>query len=370
MANETIASNTTLTLSATLMSGTNIEFLNNAGNSGFLVIEADAIAAYTTGANNTTLTGAGIGGDILNFHYGDMIAVLDVDKVFADLNVDPANYGDNATFDTAASNGAAINANFYIAPDGSVTDNFSFGINSETQIVLDYIRDALFGTHGSDAIVTLALANDPSTGEAGVLALLPDPGNPCFTPGTRILTTRGDVAVEDLRIGDAAINLRGDERDIIWIGRREVDIARHPRPETVLPVIIEAGALAAATPKTRLTLSPDHALYIDGILVQAKDLVNGVSIRQSTTARRVTYFHVELECHDILFAEGAPAESYLDTGHRGLFDNADEPLILHPDLMQLRREAEGCAPLCTGGETLFRIRQRLFERLPLAALAM
>jgi hypothetical protein len=368
MPNDTIASNTTLTLTAPLASGTNIEFLNDSGDSGFLIIEPSAIQVDTVGSNPPTLTGAGIGGDILNFQPGDMIAVLDVDQVFANLNVDPANAGDNATFDTAASYGASINAAFYIAPDGSVTDNFSFGINSVTEYILDDIRDALFGTAGGNAVLTLALANDPATGKPGAVALMQDAANPCFAAGTHILTTSGDIAVETVKPGDVVITWRGDEREVVWVGCREIDIARHPRPEAVLPVIIEAGALGENTPRSRLVLSPDHALFLDGVLVQAKDLQNGVTIRQTKLPRRITYFHIELECHDILFAEGAPAESYLDTGHRGVFDNADEPLILHPDLMQLRRAAEGCAPLCMGGETLFRIRQRLAERLPVSGV--
>lgn len=66
--------------------------------------------------------------------------------------------------------------------------------------------------------------------------------------------------------------------------------------------------------------------------------------------------------HDVIFAEGVPAESYLDTGHRGIFDNAEAAIIAHPALMQQRREREGCAPLCLGGPVLEAIRQRLASR--------
>ena len=69
-------------------------------------------------------------------------------------------------------------------------------------------------------------------------------------------------------------------------------------------------------------------------------------------ARVVRYFHVELDRHDIILAEGLAAESYLDTGNRGLFENARVPLMLHPNLAaddgQARREALSCAPLATG----------------------
>ncbi len=187
--------------------------------------------------------------------------------------------------------------------------------------------------------------------------------NPCFAAGTRILTPRGEVAVEALAVGDAVINHMGEDRVIVWIGWRDLDIGRHPKPETVRPIIIEAEALADGVPARWLVISPDHGLFIDNMLVQAKDLVNGSSIRPDAQARCVRYYHVELAAHDILFAEGAPAESYLDTGHRGVFDNAGAPLLLHPELMQMRREAEGCAPLCLGGDHLAAIRARIAQRL-------
>jgi hypothetical protein len=115
-------------------------------------------------------------------------------------------------------------------------------------------------------------------------------------------------------------------------------------------------------PARRLALSPDHALYMDGVLVPVRELINGRTIYPDQDAKLVRYYHVELVTHDILLAEGAAAESFLDTGHRGVFDNSGEPLELHPDLMQARREAEGCADLCLGGETLAAIRRRLAQR--------
>ena len=211
----------------------------------------------------------------------------------------------------------------------------------------------------SDFLVTDDTAGTTITLHGAVVT----PPSPCFTPGTRILTPRGEVAVEALAVGDAVINHAGEDKAIIWIGWRDLDISRHPKPETVRPINIEAAALAEGVPARRLVISPDHALFIDNVLVQAKDLVNGRTIRPDMNARRVRYYHVELAAHDILFAEGAPAESYLDTGHRGAFDNAATPLLLHPNLMQMRREAEGCAPLCLDGETLAAIRRRIAKRV-------
>lgn len=363
MSDITIASGGTYTLNAPLTGGTNIDFLNNAGNSGELFIEPDAISVTTTGGFFPEFVSASMGGNIENFQPGDTIALQNIDQVFADLNVNPLFRGEDLLFDAAAGIAAHFGAQVTIASSGAVTDNFNLPINGIIATVFDDLRTALFGTGANAANMTLSLqpTGFDNFGSPNALITSDHGINPCFTAGTRILTARGEIAVEHLVPGDIAITHAGEEREIVWVGRREIDIARHPRPEAVLPVIIEAGALADNNPANRLTVSPDHALFIDGVLVQAKDIVNGVSIRQVTTLARVRYFHVELECHDILFAEGAPAESYLDTGHRGVFDNADEPLILHPALMQIRREAEGCAPLCMGGEALFRIRERLAD---------
>lgn len=128
------------------------------------------------------------------------------------------------------------------------------------------------------------------------------------------------------------------------------------------PVTIEPGALTEGVPSRRLRVSPDHALYIDGVLVPAKALINWNSIRQNDSEQLVTYYHIELDRHGALFAENTPAESFLDTGHRGIFDNAEDAVIALPVAMQARREAESFAPLCTMGSKLEDIRARIAAR--------
>jgi hypothetical protein len=190
----------------------------------------------------------------------------------------------------------------------------------------------------------------------------PNPANPCFAAGTRILTDQGEIPVEDLKMGDLAITAENELAKIIWIGWRDLDLQKHPLPAAIRPIRIAAGALSMGVPERELVLSPDHGLYFDGSLVQAKDIVDGAVIRQDFAVPSIRYYHVELESHAILLAEGAGAESYLDTGHRGVFGNTAAPIILHPDLMQIRREAESIAPLVTGGEELAAIRSRLHAR--------
>jgi len=132
-----------------------------------------------------------------------------------------------------------------------------------------------------------------------------------------------------------------------WIGQRHIDVRRYNRPEQVQPILIRADAVDDGVPRRDLRVSPDHAVLIDGVLIPAKLLANGATIKREALCEAVTYYHVELETHDIVLAEALPAESYLDTGNRGMFENADAPRILHPDFDDgpRRRMAESCRPL-------------------------
>jgi hypothetical protein len=356
MANQTIISGGTITLSQPLTSGTNIDFLNDNGNSG-----------------TTSLVSAAIGGTIANFQPGDQISLQNIPSFFSELDFAADAAAQNASFASQMSLAALSGIVLFINPDGSVTTsvNTPFSLSAEAVTILDDIRNSLFGTSAAadNAVLTISLGerpnpngNNPRFLVDGVIST-GSPINPCFAAGTRILTQAGEIPVERLRPGDTVITYDGEEETIIWVGQRTLDLTRHPRSETVRPVIIEADALAEGVPASRLILSPDHALFIDSLLVQAKDLINGATIRQDATEKTITYYHIELARHGIILAEGAPAETYLDTGHRGVFDNAAAPLLLHPNLMQIRREAEGCAPLCTGGPALAQIRHRLAQRL-------
>jgi hypothetical protein len=136
----------------------------------------------------------------------------------------------------------------------------------------------------------------------------------CFTTGTRIQTPEGEVAVEALREGQHVTTPSGGCTPVVWLGSRVV----HPHPQNLWPVRIAAGAFGQAQPRRDLVLSPDHAVFVDGVLIPAQYLVNGSTIARQPAAT-VTYWHVELPAHGVLLAEGLPCESYLDTGNRSAF---------------------------------------------------
>lgn len=147
---------------------------------------------------------------------------------------------------------------------------------------------------------------------------------PCFCAGTRISTPTGYANVEDLQAGDAVMTADGTAVAVRWIGRRAVDL-RFADPISSLPIRITAGALGNSLPARDLLLSPDHAMFLDGLLIQAGALVNGVSIlRETRMEQRFTYYHIETPNHSLVLAEDAPTETFVDNVDRMAFDNWPE----------------------------------------------
>jgi len=153
----------------------------------------------------------------------------------------------------------------------------------------------------------------------------------CFAPGTHILTPNGERDVETLAVGDLVLTTEGVAQPVAWIGRQTVsrvfgDLMR------VLPIRIEAGALGENLPVRDLLVTPDHALLLGGVLIQAGALVNGTTIRRDDAVPEIcTYYHVELEDHALILAEGVAAETFVDNVGRMAFDNWEEHLARWPN---------------------------------------
>ncbi len=187
----------------------------------------------------------------------------------------------------------------------------------------------------------------------------------CFAAGTRVLTARGELAVEAIAVGERVRVLLGDAgegaagdglaegrlAEVIWVGRREVDCARHAQPKKVWPVRVAAGAFGAGRPHTDLWLSPDHAVYVAEVLIPVKYLINGSGIVQ-VPVDRITYHHIELAEHDVLLAEGLPVESFLDIKDGRNYPDRAGPVRLYPDYTARMWEAFGCARLVVTGPEL------------------
>jgi hypothetical protein len=186
----------------------------------------------------------------------------------------------------------------------------------------------------------------------------------CFAAGTRIRTTRGEVAVEHLREGMLVLTVSGSPQPVRWIGHRHVDFRWHPNRQRVLPVRVAAHAFGPERPTRDLLLSPDHAVFVEDVLIPIRHLINNSTVTQ-IDCDAIMYYHVELPRHDVLLAEGMPAESYLDTGVRNAFANGDASMQLHPDFapqcdhFALLWETRGYAPLVVVGEQLDWARRNL-----------
>jgi collagen type I alpha len=237
--------------------------------------------------------------------------------------------------------------------DLSYADTFAF--NGGTLVANDAVEIETGGGSTGFGPVAIGAGNAGSFGVIGLISTA------CFARGTRIVTPNDRVPVEKLAIGDKVLLLSGDIAPIVWIGRRAIDCVRHPTPRNVWPVRIRRGAFGDDTPQRDLLLSPDHAVFVDGVLIPVKYLINESSVAQARR-RAVEYFHVELPRHEVVLAEALPVESYLDTGDRASFASGGGPITLHPDFASRVWEAEGCAPLVVSGPELAAVRRRLAER--------
>lgn len=203
------------------------------------------------------------------------------------------------------------------------------------------------------------------TGPVGTSGTAYQDVNPavCFVSGTLIRTERGDVAVEDLKVGDHAVTSSGAHRPILWLGGRIIDCRDNPRRAVAQPVRISAHAFGDNCPARDLYLSPGHPVLVGadedgegGHLVPIMCLINGTTIER-VAVDEVTYWHVELDRHDILLAEGLAAESYIDLGSRPWFDGAHGALY-DPD-MALPGMPGRCRPVAIDGPVVEAERRRL-----------
>ena len=156
----------------------------------------------------------------------------------------------------------------------------------------------------------------------------------CFLPGTLIAAPDGERKVETLAAGDMILTAEGRHVPVKWIGRQTVSTLFGPA-ERLTPVRFAAGSLGGGgggppqplLPHSGLTVTSDHAMLVDGVLCQASALVNGATVTRvplSEFGKEYTVYHVETERHEIILANGAPAETFIDNVSRRAFDNYAE----------------------------------------------
>lgn len=282
-------------------------------------------------------------------------------------------------FGTAASSASVSGDNFINVQGVTVGKIVVEGVGTN---IFDGKANVFDIEDGSNAIIgKITLASSPLAGIAVVFGADSSVGTgslggtdiflapACFAAGTLIETTQGEVAVEDLTAGDLVVTIQDGQpvpMPVKWMGVRTIDIAAHPHPHLVAPVRIRAGAFGDDLPRRDLVVSTAHAIYADGKLVPANLLINNMTIVQELKTESVTYYHVELDRHSLILAEGLVSESYLDTGNRAIFSNAGLPTVLHPEFHvnagQKIWEENACAPLAVDAETIAPIWHALAAR--------
>ena len=192
---------------------------------------------------------------------------------------------------------------------------------------------------GGDSIyvvgIQLAQADYPNSSALPVYDRADFPA--CFLSGSCIATPTGGVAVEDLSIGDEVKTLEGRRVSVKWIGRQTISTL-FGTAERLMPVRFAAGSLGDGLPHTDLTVTADHGMLVDGVICHAGALVNGTTITRVPLAEMgesYTVYHIETEEHEIILANGAPAETFIDNVSRRVFDNFAEFEALYGDVPEM-----------------------------------
>lgn len=177
---------------------------------------------------------------------------------------------------------------------GKLADTVQRALDTVT-INLDYNRDGTFPLSDQDVV-------------------------PCFARGTKIITSRGNVPIEDIAVGDLVLTKDRGLRAVTWIGSirlRDKDLRRRPQ---MRPVRIKAGSLSQDNPTTDLIVSPQHRIILrsnavmeifgcDEVLVRAKHLIGMDGVDHANDIEEIEYFHFLCDRHEIVFANYAATES-------------------------------------------------------------
>lgn len=236
------------------------------------------------------------------------------------------------------SSGVAVSHTaFELASDGD-------GVNGSTDPGADINIEGAFHGSATDTLVGVTSSGDViymnefgmlnmisnTAGLEGILQTVTGaPYTYCFAADTLIATPAQARRVDELSIGDMVMTASGDTIPVKWIGRQTV--RKFLAGPHMQPVRIRAGALGEGLPTKDLTVTADHGMIIDDLVINASALVNGTTIDFVPLAElpdRVTYYHVETEAHDIILANGTPAETFVDAVTRANFDNYAEYIDL------------------------------------------
>ena len=244
------------------------------------------------------------------------------------------------TFGTSTSNGSEMIYNKAFKPAGS---------NSSGHLGFEVLVPS------NSSVLQQKAATLPSRETSDGAYIVGDTGSDvyvCFLAGAMIRMADGsEKAVEDILVGDriaALVDGQSVAREIIWTGRKfAYTRAGRPADEAGYPVRIAAGALSESVPSRDLLVTSEHSLFVNGGFVPVRMLVNGGSIAYDRDQSSFFYYHIETADHSVIFANGCATESFLDTGHRNIFEGSDNVISL-----RAKTWADAAAPLMTAREAV------------------
>ncbi|GBQ24880.1 outer membrane protein [Gluconacetobacter sacchari DSM 12717] len=325
-----VGGNATIATAATVLSGTTF---NVDGGTAILSngIVANALSGVTVNlSNGGTFSNGGsllnlLGGTVINFGTGGGTFVANGGGALINLsgttinNYDPA----NSVIEFADTSTPVVS--YSISHDflgGGVTIT-ALDANNNTVASTDvHLAPGVTLNDGTYSVASAAGSQNP-------LNITQANGNTyigaCFLAGTMIRTAAGDVAVEDVRIGDmvVAFDWHGSAeimREVTWQGSQRVVVRPHlADDEAGWPVRVLEDAIADGVPCKDMLITAEHCLFFDGKFVPVRMLVNGRSIFYDKSITVYDYYHIETARHSVITADGMHTESYLDTGNRRVF---------------------------------------------------
>lgn len=279
---------------------------------------------------------AGFTLELYNGNGGAVYDSFDLDDVDpANICVDPADGNTYYLIDTPGIQNGAPDGIALVNAAGAVCEFISYEgtLTATSGPALGMTSTDIGVAEGSATPIGTSIQLDPAGG--GWMTGLPETPkamNICFLEGTNILTNKGYRKIETLNLGDTVITNSGEHLPIKWIGIQTKVLSEIQDPITTLPVKISKDAIAMGIPTQELHVSPNHAVYIEGLLINAGALVNDINIIQYSPSKTFKYFHIELDSHQLIIAEGLPSESYLPQNEkRSAFDNHSEFLKHYPE---------------------------------------
>lgn len=356
----------------------------------------DLVELSSLNDNTTFTTAAGGGGDIIglvdNATYTDGDAsnsateIQELNETFSvnggTLTIDGVDYNIQlvvpdgsfnnvtVTYDGGGSsvdlsgNGSSSQIVFIVAsPVGGGSDRYFAAIDDTVGALPDIssiqIRNLDWNPAGDDVMINLDQDN--------IVTI-------CFAEGTRILTPAGERKVERLNHGDQVVTQDHGPQRIRWIGASSLT-----RSPALQPIRIAANALGPGIPHRPLFVSPQHRMLVRSaiaqrmtgkreVLIAAKKLTDMRGIHQETRPGQIRYFHILCDAHEVIFAEGAPAETLLPGPQvRQLLGSKlwEELATIYPQIAASLSQPDPVRPVLRGHQKDSLTRRHRKNRIPL-----